>query len=185
MMKIPFTHILEKVSRYYGITPERILECGRNDPNGLEARQVCHYFGYTLNEPYGKEVSFAMVGKYFGNKNHATALHSMNVIRGFVEVNPVFRNKIHALRQKIMHTCRHSQLYHLPPIFRSIMSVEIRRSQIPRRCFDCWDKIEKGSEYVSHRFRYQWKRQTSKLITLDFHQCCYPNEYLKKKKNGN
>lgn len=45
------------------------------------ARQLCHYFGVTYQLG-----SLRSIGLMYGNKDHATVLHSYHVIQGFISV---------------------------------------------------------------------------------------------------
>jgi len=85
------TTTINMVSNYYKIPKAKIL--GRKRTKEIsEARQVVWYF---LTRR--RIMTYEELGKIF-NRNHATALHGVRKIEGYVEFNKDFAEKIRLIR---------------------------------------------------------------------------------------
>lgn len=85
--KYSLSQIQEQVFNHTGITIYQMnTEFRKREV--VQARQFAHYKAkrFTIE-------SLAYIGFYFGRKDHATVLHSNKNIRGFLEVDKVFREE--------------------------------------------------------------------------------------------
>jgi chromosomal replication initiator protein len=78
--KLTFTSLCAVVSEVTGINYNIILSKNKQD-DIVKARQICHYMAYlfiTKNK--------SQIGMYIGDKDHATVIHSINIIQNIIDV---------------------------------------------------------------------------------------------------
>lgn len=82
------------VCNYIKCEPKDILNPSRQtiQSNGLLARQLCHHIAKNC-----KKWSLAYIGKRFGNKDHATVLHSNRTIIEQLQTDKYFRREYEPL----------------------------------------------------------------------------------------
>jgi chromosomal replication initiator protein len=66
----------------------------------VEKRQILHYFA----KNYTRE-SLSCIGRYFGNKDHATVLHSERVINNLIGTDRRFALFIFQIKQHLLSRC--------------------------------------------------------------------------------
>jgi chromosomal replication initiator protein len=96
--KITMELIHKIVSEKTGIDMLKMLENNRKQQE-KEARQICMYLSRNMISP---KPSLATVGKYFGNKDHATVLHACKVIDNYIVTEKIFSNKIDEIKEKLL-----------------------------------------------------------------------------------
>ena len=79
--------IMELVCRESGLTPEYVNMKTRERKIVLY-RQMCHYLAAK-----NTKMSLAQIGLYFGGKDHATVLYSINTIESLINTDKEFREK--------------------------------------------------------------------------------------------
>jgi chromosomal replication initiation ATPase DnaA len=84
---ITLDSIEKSVCDYICITPEELQHKTRKREFVI-GRQLCHY----LSKKYTK-TSLAIIGKRFGNKDHATVLHSNRTISDLIETDKDFQRE--------------------------------------------------------------------------------------------
>ena len=84
--------IVGKVSELTGVQAQEI-KSKRRDSKAIEARQICMYL---VRSKTG--LSFAEIGQYF-HRDHATVMYSCKVIKGLVDVDIGFRDKIEVMKK--------------------------------------------------------------------------------------
>lgn len=62
----------------------------------VEARQIAMY----LIRKHTDEI-FSNIGKMFGGRNHATALHACDTVQDLIDTNKFFKNLIISLNKRI------------------------------------------------------------------------------------
>ena len=88
-------YVLEKVSKYYNVTPDDITGRSRNQ-QVMRPRQVCMYLARedTL-------ASLPQIGKTLGNRDHTTVLHGYEKISTLIEEDPKLRSEILTIRERL------------------------------------------------------------------------------------
>jgi len=79
--------IMQIVCRKTNLTPEYLCMKTREQSIVLP-RQICHFIA-SKNTKH----SLKSIGAYFGNKDHATVLHSIRTIQGYIDTDRAFRGK--------------------------------------------------------------------------------------------
>jgi chromosomal replication initiator protein len=87
--------ILQVVSRYYDISPERILSPTRKREVVLP-RQMCMKLAKDLTKD-----SLATIGGYYGGKDHATVLHACRTINNLTDLYPDHRQDLEEISKSI------------------------------------------------------------------------------------
>ncbi len=88
MSRPSFAKIVGAVSDFYEIKKKALLG-PRRQKELVKARQVAMYFlRETLNKSYPK------IGRFFGNRDHTTAIHSYNKIKSDIKNNPRLRREL-------------------------------------------------------------------------------------------
>jgi len=93
---ITFDFIEETVSNYLEIPKERI-QLNSREKDIVQARQICQYYGIISTKN-----SLAKIGMRFGNRDHASCLHSKKKVLEFCETEPKFRAMIEKLDKKLI-----------------------------------------------------------------------------------
>lgn len=78
--------ILNKVSIYSGLTTELINSKTRKREI-VQYRQLCQYYAKLLTK-----ISLAEIGKFFGDKDHSTVLHSEKAILNLIDTDQKFES---------------------------------------------------------------------------------------------
>lgn len=87
--------IIEAVSTYYNISTDELLgESRRREV--VRPRQVAMYLLRSENQ-----FSFPTIGKYFGGRDHTTAMHSCGKIEENLETDEMLRQDLVTIRQKL------------------------------------------------------------------------------------
>jgi len=84
---LKFDQIMQSVCMATGITAEYINMKSR-EPVVLLPRQMCHYIASKCTKK-----TLSEIGKYFGNKDHATVLNSVKKIQNYLDTDKEFRDK--------------------------------------------------------------------------------------------
>lgn len=83
--------ILGAVCEKFNLQEKSILGLSRTKEI-MQARHIAIYLCTVFTEH-----SMSEIGNYMGNRTHATAMHSANIIRSQISMDPVLRNQIHQL----------------------------------------------------------------------------------------
>ncbi len=86
--------IISVCSQYFNISKEQLCTKQRI-PEIVLARQICMYL---CRDFLG--LSYASIGKFFGNKDHSTVLHSIKKIKLLLPTNKDMQNKVTELKRK-------------------------------------------------------------------------------------
>lgn len=89
------TLIINTVSEYFNVKPEDVISKKRNSEYVLP-RQVAMYLCHTMTD-----ISYSMIGKALGKKDHTTVLHGCNKIEEELKTNEELQSKIDAILKKI------------------------------------------------------------------------------------
>ena len=90
--------IISTVADYFNLSAEEMISKKR-DRKVVLARQIAMYLLREKNND-----SFSEIGKFLGNRNHATALHGYEKIAGEMNINPNLRQQISHIKEKLnMH----------------------------------------------------------------------------------
>lgn len=89
------TLIINTVSEYFNVKPEDVISKKRNSEYVLP-RQVAMYLCHIMTD-----VSYSMIGKALGKKDHTTVLHGCNKIEEELKTNEELQSKIDAILKKI------------------------------------------------------------------------------------
>ena len=92
-VKISFDKIRYLVSLHTGVKPE-LINANTRKTEIKEARQLCHYFA--VNKQLA---SLSKIGEEFGNKDHATVIHSHKTITNLAEFDKVLQEKINSIEK--------------------------------------------------------------------------------------
>ncbi|MBQ2540559.1 MAG: chromosomal replication initiator protein DnaA [Paludibacteraceae bacterium] len=84
--------VIKAVAEHFDVTEDNIIGKARSQ-HIVIARHVAMYLGKELTNS-----SYAEVGSYFGERTHATALHSANYIRSQIVCDPVLRQHVQQIR---------------------------------------------------------------------------------------
>lgn len=84
--KTNLMEIIRKVVSQNTHIPEKIIDIKTRDHDIVGARQLCHHF----SKEYTNE-SLSVIGEYFGNKDHATVLHSYKTVNNLRDTNKNYR----------------------------------------------------------------------------------------------
>lgn len=80
--------IIEKVCEYFGVKQEDIFTTSRKQAI-VQVRQIAMF----LAQKY-TNLSSARIGSLIGKRNHATVLHSCNIVEGRMKVDKAYKTKI-------------------------------------------------------------------------------------------
>ena len=94
-IELKYLELEEAVCGFTGFTPEQIREEKRQQREIVEARQLCHFIA--KNNSWG---TLALIGRRFGDKDHATVLHSSKTISDLLETNKEFRDQYKPILDK-------------------------------------------------------------------------------------
>lgn len=90
-----FDLILKNVLSYSEIDKELLFSKTRKREI-VKYRQLCHYYAEELTI-----ASLSTIGSYFGNKDHATVLNSINSVSNYIETDIRFKTIYEELRMLI------------------------------------------------------------------------------------
>ena len=76
------------VCKYYDVLIRNIMTKSRKKEI-VSCRQIIHYFCNKLTK-----ASYNRIGEMVGNKDHATVMHSIKKVTGFIETDRKYRNQI-------------------------------------------------------------------------------------------
>ena len=85
--------ILEKTCEYFGVKQEEIFTASRKQ-NIVQVRQIAMF----LAQKY-TNLSSARIGSLIGKRNHATVLHSCNIVEGRMKVDKAYKTKIEEIEK--------------------------------------------------------------------------------------
>lgn len=85
--------ILEKTCEYFGVKQEDIFTASRKQ-NIVQVRQIAMF----LTQKY-TNLSSARIGSLIGKRNHATVLHSCNIVEGRMKVDKAYKTKIEEIEK--------------------------------------------------------------------------------------
>lgn len=85
--------ILEKTCEYFGVKQEDIFTASRKQ-NIVQVRQIAMF----LAQKY-TNLSSARIGSLIGKRNHATVLHSCNIVEGRMKVDKAYKTKIEEIEK--------------------------------------------------------------------------------------
>jgi len=91
-------HIMLVVCDEYGIDAASLVD-PRRFREVVEPRQVC--FWIIRNNRATSKLTYAHVGKIFGGKNHATVMHGIKAVNGYIETDRDFRERLMMLLLKL------------------------------------------------------------------------------------
>ena len=80
--------ILDKVCGYFNVKPDDIFTASRKQAI-VQVRQIAMY----LTQKY-TDLSSARIGALIGKRNHATVLHSCNIVQDRIHVDKTFKSKV-------------------------------------------------------------------------------------------
>ena len=63
-----------------------------------EPRQICHFFV----KEYRPDLTLDCIGNQIGHKDHATVIHSCNVVNNLMDTEREYRGKINRIESKLM-----------------------------------------------------------------------------------
>ena len=86
--KYSLSEITQQIEDHTGITLEKITNLKRADFDVITARQMAHYKAIKFTK-----LPLALIGYHFGEKDHATVLHSHKTILNYLEVDKHFRKE--------------------------------------------------------------------------------------------
>lgn len=86
--KYSLSEITKQIEDHTGITLEKINNIKREDIDVVTARQMAHYKAIKFTK-----LPLVIIGYHFGEKDHASVLHSKKCIKGLLEVDKVFRKE--------------------------------------------------------------------------------------------
>lgn len=96
--EITIDMIIREVSVYFSISPSD-LRSKKRIKSVLVPRQVAIYLSRELTDS-----SLVSIGEKFGGKDHATIIHSVNKIKGDMDVKKELRNAVEKIEQKLKST---------------------------------------------------------------------------------
>jgi chromosomal replication initiation ATPase DnaA len=85
--KVSFDSLEESVCRFVGCSINEMQSISRKGL-GITARKLCHHISYNLHI-----ASLTKIGERFGNKDHATVLHSNRKVIEFLKTDILFRKQ--------------------------------------------------------------------------------------------
>jgi chromosomal replication initiator protein len=88
--------IINVVSEHFGVKPEDITSKKRNSQFVIP-RQIVMYLCYNMIDG----ISYMMIAKALGKKDHTTVIHGVNKIASEISTNEDLSNKVDAIRKKI------------------------------------------------------------------------------------
>lgn len=112
-LQVELSLIHEIISNYFYLDKDIIFKKTRVEKI-IEARQWFHYFSRVLNPEY--KISSKQIGSYYSDitgvkSDHATVLHSVNKIKGYISVHKKDKEKESYLRNLILD--KHKQVIYL------------------------------------------------------------------------
>jgi chromosomal replication initiator protein len=87
--KITFDSIEKAVCAWVDCRPEE-LQVKTRKREVVEARQICHYLSKNTIPKLG---SLSKIGERFGNKDHATVLHSIRTVTSLISTDSEYKEK--------------------------------------------------------------------------------------------
>ena len=93
--------IISRVSHFFNV-PQELLASKRKTQEVAQARQVAMYLARTLTQ-----LSLKAIGSYFGGRDHSTVIHSVNLTRSAMKVDPHLKHLVDSII---------NALYRLPAI---------------------------------------------------------------------
>jgi chromosomal replication initiator protein len=88
--------IINVVSEHFGVKPEDITSKKRNSQFVIP-RQIVMYLCYNMIDG----ISYMMIAKALGKKDHTTVIHGVNKIASEISTNEDLSNKVDTIRKKI------------------------------------------------------------------------------------
>jgi chromosomal replication initiator protein len=88
--------IINVVSEHFGVKPEDITSKKRNSQFVIP-RQIVMYLCYNMIDG----ISYMMIAKALGKKDHTTVIHGVNKIASEITTNEDLSNKVDTIRKKI------------------------------------------------------------------------------------
>ncbi len=96
MREVTPSLIINVVAEHFGITPDDIISKKRNSEL-VQARQIVMYLCRDLTD-----TSLAGIARLLGKKDHTTVIHGVNKITDEIVNNEEVKNKMEAIRKKIV-----------------------------------------------------------------------------------
>ncbi len=96
MREVTPSLIINVVAEHFGITPDDIISKKRNSEL-VQARQIVMYLCRDLTD-----TSLAGIARLLGKKDHTTVIHGVNKITDEIVNNEELKNKMEAIRKKIV-----------------------------------------------------------------------------------
>lgn len=93
--EVSVEYIQKTVCEFIGVAPELLKETTRKR-EVVNARQISMY----LAKKYTKN-SLKEIGRHFGNKDHSTVIHSIQVVDNLLEVDKKFQEDMEELKKRI------------------------------------------------------------------------------------
>lgn len=94
---ITIDEILEKVCNHYSVSVESINTKSRKR-EVVQVRQISMYFAKTL-----LDISTSKIGQRIGNRDHATVLHAIKIVKDQMDVDKQFRSEMEEIEAEIKH----------------------------------------------------------------------------------
>lgn len=87
--------ILEKVCKYFGVEQDDIFTKSRKQ-SIVQVRQIAMYLALKYTS-----LSSARIGVLIGKRNHATVLHSCNIVKDRIHVDKAFKSKVDEIESSL------------------------------------------------------------------------------------
>lgn len=100
--EININNIQNIICDYFSVPIDKLVGKTRKR-NIVVARQIAMYFAKNMTE-----LSLKEIGKYFGNRDHATVLYSIKTVNNLVDVDPLFKETVSKLENKLENSLIHS-----------------------------------------------------------------------------
>ncbi len=94
--RVNVSTILQAVSKHYEVPVEKLTEQGRGTQEVSRIRQIAMFLTKELSV-----LSLQGIGQHFGNRNHATVIHAIKLIKSEMEKDPNLEHEIEKLKQSI------------------------------------------------------------------------------------
>lgn len=89
--------IIAKVAAYFDVT-EEVLRSKKKTQEVALARQVAMYLARTLTQ-----MSLKAIGGYFSGRDHSTVIHSVNLVRAALKIDPHLKYKVDTVINMLYH----------------------------------------------------------------------------------
>jgi chromosomal replication initiator protein len=89
--------IITKVAAYFDVT-EEVLRSKKKTQEVALARQVAMYLARTLTQ-----MSLKAIGGYFSGRDHSTVIHSVNLVRAALKIDPHLKYKVDTVINMLYH----------------------------------------------------------------------------------